>query len=132
MQKTEQFQLNQWELSDRIQMADFNADNEKIEAALAAMAGDRLVVGSYTGDGTGSSGGTRIIDLGFKPKLVFVAGWMGASYALATIVFGPYSYNIFSDGSANGSNITIVENGFAIQGNYHNVTNFEEHYFALR
>lgn len=35
MKKTAQFGLNQWEMSDRIQMDDFNADNAKIEAALA-------------------------------------------------------------------------------------------------
>ena len=36
MKKTAQFGLNQWEMSDRIQMDDFNADNAAIEAALAA------------------------------------------------------------------------------------------------
>ena len=35
MNKTAQFGLNQWEMSDRIQMDDFNADNAAIEAALA-------------------------------------------------------------------------------------------------
>lgn len=34
MKKTAQFGLNQWEMSDRIQMDDFNADNAAIEAAL--------------------------------------------------------------------------------------------------
>lgn len=38
MNKTEKYQLNQWELTDRIQMEDFNADNAKIEAALAEQA----------------------------------------------------------------------------------------------
>ena len=36
MQFTEHFGLSQWERSDRIQMDDFNADNAKIDAALAA------------------------------------------------------------------------------------------------
>ena len=36
MKKTAQFGLNQWEMSDRIQMQDFNRDNAAIEAALAA------------------------------------------------------------------------------------------------
>lgn len=35
MKKTAQFGLNQWEMSDRIQMDDFNADNQKLDAALA-------------------------------------------------------------------------------------------------
>lgn len=36
MAETGNYQLNQWEKTDRIQMEDFNADNAKIEAALAA------------------------------------------------------------------------------------------------
>jgi len=38
MNKTEKYQLNQWELTDRIQMEDFNSDNAKIDAALAEQA----------------------------------------------------------------------------------------------
>ena len=36
MTKTTNYQLNQWAKSDRILMEDFNADNEKIDAALKA------------------------------------------------------------------------------------------------
>ena len=36
MKKTEHYQLNQWEYPDRILMSDFNADNARIDAALAA------------------------------------------------------------------------------------------------
>jgi len=39
MKKTTNYQLNQWEMTDRIQMADFNHDNEKIDAALHGLAG---------------------------------------------------------------------------------------------
>ena len=39
MTKTTNYQLNQWEKSDRILMDDFNADNEKIDAALALKPG---------------------------------------------------------------------------------------------
>lgn len=38
MNKTGKYQLNQWELTDRIQMEDFNSDNAKIDAALAEQA----------------------------------------------------------------------------------------------
>ena len=37
MKQTEHFCLNQWELTDRIRMEDFNADNARIEAALAEL-----------------------------------------------------------------------------------------------
>ncbi len=36
MNKTSNYQLNQWELHDRVMMQDFNADNAKIDAALKA------------------------------------------------------------------------------------------------
>ena len=38
MQKTENYQLNQWDKTDRIMMEDFNADNVKLEQALATQA----------------------------------------------------------------------------------------------
>ncbi len=41
MNQTSNYQLNQWQLHDRIQMQDFNADNAKIDAALKAEADAR-------------------------------------------------------------------------------------------
>ena len=38
MNQTGNYQLNQWELADRIQMEDFNGDNAKIDAALKGQA----------------------------------------------------------------------------------------------
>ena len=38
MQQTTNYQLNQWEKTDRILMADFNGDNSKVDAALKASA----------------------------------------------------------------------------------------------
>ncbi len=38
MQQTEHYQLNQWELEDRVLMADFNSDNQKTDAALHGLA----------------------------------------------------------------------------------------------
>ena len=37
MNKTANYQLNQWAKSDRVLMEDFNADNAKLDAALAAL-----------------------------------------------------------------------------------------------
>ena len=37
MKQTGAYQLNQWELTDRIRMEDFNSDNTKVDAALAAL-----------------------------------------------------------------------------------------------
>ena len=38
MQHTQNYQLSRWEKDDRIMMEDFNADNARIDAALAAKA----------------------------------------------------------------------------------------------
>ena len=38
MNQTSNYQLNQWDAADRILREDFNADNAKIETALAGMA----------------------------------------------------------------------------------------------
>ncbi len=39
MQQTEHYGLNQWELTDRVLMSDFNADNLKLDAALGGKLG---------------------------------------------------------------------------------------------
>ena len=64
MNKTANFQLTQWEKTDRIMMEDFNRDNAAIDAALksnadkaalqTALAGAgkcRIAVTGYTGKG---------------------------------------------------------------------------------
>ena len=61
MNKTANYNLNQWVKADRVLMEDFNADNAKIDAALGALAGRmgaaensalRLAVGRYVGTGS--------------------------------------------------------------------------------
>lgn len=47
MQQTEQFKLNQWQKDDRILMEDFNADNLKIENALASKLGHIEIIFSH-------------------------------------------------------------------------------------
>lgn len=42
MKQTENYHLNQWDLTDRIQMEDFNADNAKLDAALAGFRSTKL------------------------------------------------------------------------------------------
>ena len=66
MNHTTNYQLNQWEKTDRIMMDDFNADNQKIDAALGTI--PKLAVGSYTGDGAAEN----TITLGFKPQLMII------------------------------------------------------------
>ena len=72
MTKTENYQLNQWDPEDRVTHTDFNADNAKIDAALASKA-DADALGSImvTGD-AGPRESTKLIDLGFRPRLAFL------------------------------------------------------------
>lgn len=88
MNKTANFQLTQWEKTDRIMMEDFNRDNAAIDAALksnadkaaalqTALAGAgncSIETKSYTGNGKyGQSTPTRIA-LSKKPKAAIIFG----------------------------------------------------------
>ncbi len=72
--KTPNFELNQWVGTDPVLMEDFNADNVKIDAALAALkAGEmKFAVGSYTGTGTFGAAKPNTLNFDFKPSLVIV------------------------------------------------------------
>ena len=65
--KTANLQLNQWVGTDPVLMADFNADNAKLDAAIAALQSGmpRVAVGSYTGDGSGP----KTLSFAFEPKV---------------------------------------------------------------
>ena len=68
MTHTTNFNLSQWAKSDRIQMADFNADNQKIDAALASCC--RSYFASYTGTGATS----RTFTFTGKPVMLVILG----------------------------------------------------------
>ena len=109
MNKTPNYQLNQWEKNDRIQMEDFNADNAKIEAALEAQAAAianggncKVVTGTYKGTGKYGSGNKNTLSFDGSPFLVIVAGSRGFTAlrgATGTSCFGsgggePYAMNL--------------------------------------
>lgn len=72
--KTEHYQLNQWEAEDSFLRTDFNEDNAKIDAALAAATGalPKIATGSYTGNGKYGSANPKSIEIGFAAKLVVI------------------------------------------------------------
>ena len=85
MNRTSNYNLCQWERQDKVQMEDFNADNAKIDAALAAVrdrvnsltaAVHKVAAGHYTGNGAES----RTISVGFTPIAVFVCTDSGETY----------------------------------------------------
>ena len=54
--QTEHYGLNQWEARDQVLREEFNADNRKLDEALAQLSASipKLVFGTYTGDGASS------------------------------------------------------------------------------
>lgn len=70
--QTSNYGLNQWELSDSVVMDDFNEDNQKIDAALAA--GPKVQTGTYTGTGEYGAEHPNVLTFDFQPKLVLING----------------------------------------------------------
>ena len=78
MTKTTNYQLNQWGENDYVKRADFNADNQKIDAAIKAVADGganaaRIAVGTYVGTGQCGTEHPNVLTFDFVPKLVLVA-----------------------------------------------------------
>ena len=94
MKKTTNYQLNQWEKSDRIMMDDFNSDNEKIDTALAAR-NCQFYTASYTGDGeaeaTFTFPGKPILIVISSPSMVSIAV-RSAEYGNTLIPNGFYQF----------------------------------------
>ena len=86
MNKTANFQLTQWEKTDRIMMEDFNRDNAAIDAALKSSADGvaalqtalascgncKIVYGTYTGTGKYGRENPNKLTFDGKPVLVIV------------------------------------------------------------
>lgn len=60
MKKTEEYQLNQWEINDRVRMEDFNADNARLEEILKTKFGRLQKLGSHA-IGNGESFGAALM-----------------------------------------------------------------------
>ena len=74
MTQTPKFHLNQWSPEDYVRRTDFNADNAKVDAALAAAGNCRIVTGSYTGTGKYDQYNPNTLTFDGKPLLVFIVG----------------------------------------------------------
>ena len=94
MNRTPNYNLNQWEKSDKVLMEDFNADNAKIDAALAALESGKaeaaslaalravvagkgscqVVTGQYTGYGQYGQSNPNSLTFEKPPVLVLVSG----------------------------------------------------------
>ena len=85
MKQTSNYQLNQWEKTDRILMEDFNGDNAKVDAALktqteelaaltAAAGNCEMEVLTYTGTGIYGFEKPTVITFSQKPDIYFIGG----------------------------------------------------------
>lgn len=88
MTTTNNYQLNQWALSDQVRMADFNADNQKIDAALKVLdSRPKLMTSTYIGTGDYNSTWTLLKfdeTLGTSPKVLYISK-PGTKYQLFLI-----------------------------------------------
>ena len=88
MNKTANFQLTQWEKTDRIMMEDFNRDNAAIDTALksnadkaaalqtalASCGNCRITISNYKGTGTLGEAHPTSLTFAEPPLLVFILG----------------------------------------------------------
>ena len=93
LNQTANYGLSQWDPTDRILMENFNSDNSKIDAALAAHDGDiaaleaavagkgncQFSYGTYTGSGTYGTGHPTKLTFPFEPKLVIIQNMAAAA-----------------------------------------------------
>ncbi len=160
MDKTKNYQLNQWAAGDKVQRIDFNADNDKIDRAIAAVSAragaletgkadktaldaakatiPKMAIGTYTGSGAAS----RTISLSFTPKAVLVMTQDGhtrsSNYIMGGLAVTGSPVKIVN-GAEEFTAVTLVSNGFRVYYNidddYYKVqSNFKDrtyHYIAF-
>ena len=133
MQHTQNYQLSRWEKDDRIMMEDFNADNETIDAALAAKAdaeditalGEtvaaltaglgsggrtaRIAWGSYTGNDQAGPNYPSSLSFDFKPVWVYIVGYSSQSRNLYEGVF--LRPSVWGSGYVDSLSLTWTDRG---------------------
>ncbi len=110
MQKTEHYQLNQYEPTDSFLRTNFNEDNVKIDVALSAKC--EVVFGTYMGDGEP----IRDISLGFMPKAILTFrenGIGGSDYRRYGGLSFP-GHPIYHEGAVKSPILTVTETGFQV------------------
>ena len=72
MNYTENYQLPQWEETDRVLMADFNAMTAKLEAGLSELLAGlpKLATGTYAGTGEYGASHPNTLTFDFKPYVL--------------------------------------------------------------
>ena len=105
--KTTNYQLHSWAAEDKFLRSEMNENFSKLDSAA------RVVTGSYTGDGASS----KVIALGFTPRVVLITSRSGQCttnydyYGGLALEGNPVYY---SSGSGQGVNFEISEGGFTV------------------
>ena len=132
MTKTANYKLNKPESTDPIRVTDFNANADIIDGVLKNLSAERVVVGSYTGDGTAE----RIIDLPFTPKVVVLFTRFGHStvYEQLYVLTNEFRFSISNSftGFSTLSAGDFLENGLKVGGTETNYKDKVNHYIAFR
>lgn len=123
MTKTTNYQLNQWGENDYVKRADFNADNQKIDAAIKAVAegGIKLVTGSYVGTGSYGASNPNTLTFSFTPKLVLIR--MKSQFTPATVLYAGEDKAVSYKSPTTGAKLLVRTNGNSISW-YHNGENW--------
>ena len=132
MEKTSNYQLNKPEAGDPLRLADFNQNADIIDGVLKNLSAERVVVGSYTGDGTAE----RIIDLPFTPKvmLLFTSFGNNTVYDQLYVLTNEFRFTISNSftGFSTLSACGFMENGLKVGGTETNYKGKVNHYIAIR
>jgi hypothetical protein len=140
MNRTQNYNLCQWEAADKVQRTDFNADNAKIDAALTAMEASkgncRVITGTYVGTGTAGEKNPTVITFPAKPLIVFIyynslpmIAIYGTKYNISLSANG---YNRLCYASWSGNTLSWYDNdSHPSDGNQMNSAGYTYNYFAL-
>lgn len=129
MEQTGKYGLSQWDAEDRILREDFNADNTKIETALANAGNCKIAMGSYVGTGTFGANNPNTLTFDFQPLMVLVDVSTAATYNSIPLhyIFLRPSEKGFSKGS--GDLLEVTWNLHGISWYSVNTTNGVKHQF---
>ena len=133
LNQTQNYQLSQWESTDRILMSDFNSDNAKLDAALGTLAQTvtghttalaqkgncQIYFDTYTGDGKSGAANPTVLTFPREPLLALVAGagtLLMVSPQISRCVFTSYDTNFQPSNmhvTWSGSQVSFYSNGTA-------------------
>lgn len=135
--QTANYALNQWAASDQVLRTEFNADNAKIDEALAKKFGlDNmyLATGTYVGAGSAAVSVTT----GFRPSLVIIfCTYLGAGSYDYIFMIGDQSAQMletqFSSREVRTDALTFSDTGFSIPADVLlHIEDWSYHYIAFR